>query len=150
MKRAEDTGDHFASHSDIGRGGTRIFLLTSFGLLLVGGLLVATQMTRTGASLPGPTGASAGRKEPQTNRIYEASMNFDLEDVGPFMRRVASKLDGLGASDVAALVSTVSTMEVDAERDWSFEVIHQGRTVSLVIRVFMDDVDAPNMYFFTT
>jgi hypothetical protein len=35
------------------------------------------------------------------------------------------------------------------ERRWHFDVIHEGRSVPLEIRAFMDDVEAPDMYFFT-
>ena len=41
-------------------------------------------------------------------------------------------------------------MAVDSEKSWDFDVVHTGQKVPLQIRVFMDDVEAPDVYFFTT
>lgn len=82
--------------------------------------------------------------------LTEASANFDLQNVEPFLLRVAAQVDGLGTEEVNVLVREVSAMSPDAEESWAFEVVYQGVVTPLHIRVFMDDVDAPDVYFFTS
>lgn len=81
--------------------------------------------------------------------LHEASMNFDLEDLEPFVRAMADKLDGFGSPDVDKVVAGVRSMAVDAEAEWRFSVRRDGRTVPLVVRVFLDDVDAPDLHLFS-
>ena len=84
------------------------------------------------------------------SEIHEASMNFDIENVEPFLRRVAQLIDGFGSNEVASVMSDIRRMNVDDEHDWMFAVTYDGRSIPLVLRVFMDDIDAPDLYFFTT
>lgn len=82
--------------------------------------------------------------------LTETSTNFDLEHVKPFLLRVSSLAEGLGPADINSLAKRVSAMPPDAEDSWDFEVIHRGVQTPLHIRVFMDDIDAPDVYFFTS
>lgn len=81
--------------------------------------------------------------------LHEASMNFDLEDLEPFLREMAGKLDGFGSRDVETIVKGVHSMAVDDEVEWRFSVRRDGRGVPLVVRVFLDDVDAPDLFLFS-
>jgi hypothetical protein len=40
-------------------------------------------------------------------------------------------------------------MRVDTERDWTVEVEYLGTQTRLRIHAFKDDVDAPDLYFFS-
>ena len=82
--------------------------------------------------------------------LAEASMNFDAELVAPFVERLSSLVTGLAAPQIAQVVDAIEDLGIDEERELIFEVLHQRRAVRLKIRVGMDDVDAPDLYFFTT
>ena len=80
-------------------------------------------------------------------REYEASMNFDLETVRPFLARLRDnrKLD----FDVEALARYAEQTELEDERELSLVVGFEGRRPTLRYGVFMDDIDAPDLYFFS-
>ena len=80
---------------------------------------------------------------------HEASMNFDLVGLEPFLLQVATGLEGLSREDVTTLTAEVREMDVEEEREWVFDVRHEGTPAKLRVRVFMDDVDAPDLYLFT-
>ena len=81
---------------------------------------------------------------------HEASMNFDMEGLEPFLKRLAQKVDGFGSVEIASVMRGVSEMAVDEERDWNFTVQHAGSSVPLRVHIFLDDVDAPDLHFFTS
>ena len=77
----------------------------------------------------------------------EASMNFDLKNVRPFLERLNSEA-GLGL-DVDKLNTFTRDTKVGEERSISLKVKFQGKEIGLEYRILMDDVDAPDLYFFT-
>jgi len=79
--------------------------------------------------------------------MFEASMNFDLDNVEPFMEQLEGQLK-LGLP-VAELVAFTRSTAVDDDRMKILSVRFRGETTSLDYRVFMDDVEAPDLYFFT-
>jgi hypothetical protein len=79
--------------------------------------------------------------------MFEASMNFDLEHVEPFLKQLDTEL-GLHLP-VAELVSMTGSTPVESEATKSISVTFGGNSVLLEYRVFMDDVAAPDLYFFT-
>jgi hypothetical protein len=81
--------------------------------------------------------------------LKEASMNFDLSDVQPFLQRLTQKLQLLTMEDIDRLSREIAAVPVEEERRWQFDVMHEGKTVPLKIRAFMDDVEAPDIFFFT-
>ncbi len=83
--------------------------------------------------------------------LSEASMNFDLDSLAPFLRRVSGQVDsGFGDAEISTLMAEVSAMAIDAEKQWNFSVVHGGHPTQLQVRVFMDDIEAPDVYFFTS
>jgi hypothetical protein len=102
-------------------------------------------------SLVGCTNTSTTTDGTQEAKVElkEASMNFDLADVQPFLRRLTQKLQLLTNDDIDRLSQEIAAVPVEEERRWNFDVMHQGKTVPLEIRAFMDDVEAPDLYFFT-
>jgi hypothetical protein len=92
----------------------------------------------------------AGSKPPgKARELAETSMNLNAPQVEPFIKRVAALVSGLGQREVAQVTHLVDALEVDEEGELLFEVRHAAHTVPLRVVVVMDDIDAPNLYFFT-
>ena len=82
--------------------------------------------------------------------MQESSMNFDMENVEPFLQMVSSLISsGFGGQEVAKVVAMAKQMGVDDERELEFRIQYDGKPAVLRVRVFMDDVDAPDLYFFS-
>lgn len=73
-------------------------------------------------------------------------MNFDMENVRPFLERVNSNLS-LGL-DVDKLVEFTESLEVGEEKRLEFSVQYNGQTLGMIYQVYMDDIDAPDLYLF--
>jgi hypothetical protein len=98
------------------------------------------------AGLCGPRGAAQQRVSP----LHEASANFDLEDVTPFLRRVVALVDsGFAAGDAKVLAARIAKQAVGSGHEYKYSVVAGGVRGPLLIRVLMDDADAPELYFFT-
>ena len=82
--------------------------------------------------------------------LTEASMNFDLDAVGPFLAGLTTLVEGFGDAEVRQLSEDIAGIPVESERSWDFMVRYQGVEVPLRVRAFMDDIDAPDLYFFTS
>jgi len=83
--------------------------------------------------------------------LFETSMNFDLDNVRPFLERLARLVpSGFRQSDIDRVVSFVASTSANQERDMRVELIIDGTATPLIVRVFMDDIDAPDLYFITT
>ena len=81
--------------------------------------------------------------------LEEASMNFDCEEVGPFLERLTSKLCILQAGDIDRLAREIAAVPVQRVGRWQFDVVYNQRHVPLEVRAAMEDVNAPDVYFFT-
>ncbi len=79
----------------------------------------------------------------------EASAGFDLDDVRPFLDKVRRKVKGMGKREINHLMARLQSLEPDEEETWCLPVVFRGREVELQIHLFMDDSDAPDLYFFT-
>jgi len=83
--------------------------------------------------------------------LVETSANFDMDNVGPFMERVSGVIpSGFGPAEVAQVVALAQGMEVNDEQVLTFNITFAGQPIQLYINVFLDDVDAPDVYFFST
>ena len=82
--------------------------------------------------------------------LHEASTNLDREQMTPLLVRIQGRVRGLPDSAVALIAREVSTMRPDDEREWVFSVEHRDARVPLHVRVFMDDIDAPDLYILTS
>ena len=77
---------------------------------------------------------------------YEASMNFDLENVIPFLNELESKFKfGLNVNELGKFTSSI---EIEKEDSLIVEITHSGEKTKMEFRVFMDDIDAPDLYLF--
>lgn len=91
--------------------------------------------------------ALVGLSACQASDRYEASMNFDQANVQPFLERLNANL---GVSlDTIALSEFVANTSVEHEQFQTISLQYQGKSVKLEFRVFKDDIDAPDLYFFS-
>lgn len=80
----------------------------------------------------------------------EASTNFDLEKVPAFLNQLSSLVEGLSSSEIEHFESALLRMRPGEERSFDFRVRHRDDETPLQIRVYMSDVDAPDVGFFTS
>ena len=89
-----------------------------------------------------PAGSGHGKLE-------EASMNFDLEDVEPLLVSVASRVQsGFSATDATNLAADIALLDVDDELTREYTVVLNGERMPLRVQAVMDDIEAPDVYFF--
>lgn len=78
----------------------------------------------------------------------EASANFDMDGLAEFLQKLPAIFDsGFGTEEVTMLLRGAQELPHDAEKTWTLQVTHQGRIQPLEVHVFMDDIEAPDVYF---
>lgn len=83
--------------------------------------------------------------------LEEFSANFDLVNVEPFLDRVSKLTDtGFGKEEIRQVTKTLSKMKPDEESDLEFSVTFEGHQEKIKLHLFLDDIDAPDLYFFTS
>jgi hypothetical protein len=81
--------------------------------------------------------------------LNEASMNFDAENVAPFLERVSPLVEsGFGAAEKKKVLDLLASLGIDDEKELSFPIRYAGKTSTMKVRIFLDDVGAPDLYFF--
>lgn len=81
----------------------------------------------------------------------ETSMNFDARDVGPFLNRLAAHTRFALPRDFAdAIVTALPELSLDQTRRWRVDGDFDGTAMVLEIEVIMDDVNAPDISFFSS
>ena len=81
--------------------------------------------------------------------LNEASMNFDAENVAPFLERVSPLVEsGFGVNEKKEVLALLASLQVDTEKELSFSIRYAGAKSTLKVRIFLDDVGAPDLYFF--
>ena len=79
----------------------------------------------------------------------ETSANFDSRKVRSFLKRLSALVDsGFGTAQVNALAREIRKMRRERSRQYVFQIGYQGANALLGIRAFMDDVEAPDLYFY--
>lgn len=87
-------------------------------------------------------------RRPQVTKLGEASMNFDIEGLADFVQRLPALIDdGLGAPEITRLMAEVRDMTHNEERVIDFPITWRGEPTTLLVTVFMDDDDAPDVEF---
>jgi hypothetical protein len=79
----------------------------------------------------------------------EASMNFDSEEVRPFLERLTARLFALQPCDIERLAREIIEVPVARVGRWHFDVVYDERSVPLEVRAAMEESAAPDVYFFT-
>ena len=81
---------------------------------------------------------------PAMNENHEASMNFDLEDVRPFLTELDSKFEfGL---EIDKMVKFAETIDVQKEGTILIQINSGQHTMTF--HVVMHDANAPDLYLF--
>ena len=81
--------------------------------------------------------------------MAEASGEFEIEQLQPFLERIAALVPfGFGDAEIAAVVALAQGMAVEDEETLDFSIRYAGADAALRITVFMDDLDSPGVYFF--
>ncbi len=76
---------------------------------------------------------------------YEASTEYDMEDVPEFLKLVCEKID----ADPKALENLIIDTDVEETKTYELQVKQLLRTSKLYFQIFMDDIDTPGLYFFS-
>jgi hypothetical protein len=72
----------------------------------------------------------------------------NVDDVKGFLQRVARHVDaGFGGAEIGRVTALLDAMQHDEERELSFSIRFDGDDSVFRIRVFMDDIDAPDICF---
>lgn len=80
--------------------------------------------------------------------VAEASSNFDSDTLAEFLPMLPPIFDaGFGTAEVAQIVRSVGELPLDAEKTLMFDVTHEGVAQCLEVHLFIDDIDAPDVYF---
>ena len=77
---------------------------------------------------------------------HEASMNFDLGDVKPFLEQLNRNLNL--DLEVDKLVTFTKNLSVGDEERVQVTVQFEGQKLDMIYQVYMDDIDAPDLYLF--
>jgi hypothetical protein len=97
---------------------------------------------------PAPVHLVKGKARPP-GTLVEWSVNLDLDDLADALGVVGSTVDtGLGAQEVAEVTAIVESLRPDQTRTFKFPVSRAGRDSEVWVEVFMDDVNAPDLYVY--
>ena len=77
---------------------------------------------------------------------HEASMGFDIEQVGPFLRGLSRKFKF--KLQVKAMEDFVYSIEVEQTKAVFVDIDDNGGKTAMHFEVFMDDENTPDIYFF--
>jgi hypothetical protein len=95
---------------------------------------------------PAPVHVVKGKSRPP-GTFVEWSVNLDVDDLADALVVLGSTVDtGLGALEVAEVIAVVESLRIDQTRTFKFPVSVVGRASEVWVGVFMDDVDAPDLY----
>ncbi len=95
-----------------------------------------------------PRAGGAGPPTPIDPALVEASSGFDRETVPAFLRRLVGLGVGFRRADARAVQRMVDDLDEDDERELRFDLVTDGGPEPLVVRAFLDDPDAVDLYFY--
>ena len=82
--------------------------------------------------------------------LEETSTNFDTENVLPFLRRIEPLFEaGFSDGEISQVQKMLENLKVEEEKELEFPIQYHGEKSVLQIKIFMDDVDSPDVYFYT-
>lgn len=92
--------------------------------------------------------------KPQTAKAppltSETSMNFDARDVRPFLTSLMNNPRfGLPAELPEFIADALADLPVDQTQRWKIDGDFDGAPVAIEIKAFMDDIEAPDISFFS-
>ena len=75
-------------------------------------------------------------------------MNFDQEGVGPFLNELSRSFTS--NLDADTLTKAIDSLPVNQTGNWEFAVTSGEKTERLVVVAFKDDIDAPDLAFYSS
>jgi hypothetical protein len=82
-------------------------------------------------------------------KLDETSVNFDLDQVQPFLRRIAGFISsGFGSIEISRFIKRVKKLKPDGSCPFVYPITFRGVACPFRIVVFMDDIDAPDLDFY--
>lgn len=89
--------------------------------------------------------------EIQDKNLEEASMNFDMDKVKPFLQRISPFIEsGFSKKEINQVQEKIEKMEPDNEYEVGrFDIVYRDKKTQLIINAFMDSPEAPDIYIFT-
>jgi hypothetical protein len=81
----------------------------------------------------------------------EASTDLTFAQVRPFLERLVPLIDsGFASSEIAEVDRMVRRLRLNQADGLEFPIEFAGKETTLIIEVFMDDIDTYAVYFLTT
>jgi hypothetical protein len=78
----------------------------------------------------------------------ETSTNFDMEQVEPLLEKIAGWIDsGFGEDEIQAIMKKLKRLKPDGCHEIVYVINYKDQRDPFRIHTFMDDVDAPDIYF---
>jgi len=78
-------------------------------------------------------------------------MNFDQEGVAPFLGILSQSFSSGFSSDQAdKLAAAIETLPVEQTGNWEYGVTVNGKPERVVVVAFKDDIDAPDLAFYSS
>lgn len=91
------------------------------------------------------------KKKPKQSKLHEFSTNFDVDAVRPFLERIQPLMaSGFSSGEIERVCQLIATLSHGQELMLEFQVRYAGEDTPLQIRVFMDDLAAPDVYFYSS
>ncbi|MGD6817689.1 hypothetical protein [Metabacillus sp. 84] len=83
--------------------------------------------------------------------LEEASMNFDIEYVTLFLKRIVLLIEsGFSETECKQVQNRLERMEHDEELEVGrFDIVYQKQKTTLIINAFMDSPESPDIYIYT-
>ncbi|MBT2701316.1 hypothetical protein J7E79_29100 [Bacillus sp. ISL-40] len=98
-------------------------------------------------------GGCSDTEEPkiQDKNLDEASMNFDMNNVKPFLQRISPLVEsGFSTKEINQVQENLEKMEPDDEYEVGrFDIVYRDKKTPIIIKAFMDSPEAPDVYIFT-
>ncbi|MBO9475357.1 hypothetical protein J7413_17550 [Shimia sp. R10_1] len=89
--------------------------------------------------------------KPPAPATSETSMNFDLQEVAPFLTQLGNNARFTFPAALAEEIAHgLQGMAVDETRRWKLTCDFDRQPILMEIEAFMDDIDAPDLTFFGT
>ena len=110
----------------------------------------ALKKLRKEAARNEPPGQSPLVPKEGVNHHAESSANFDAEYLLLFLARISKNLQGFEGKQIRRIEDHVFAAEVGDESIFDFEIIYKEEQTLLRIAIFMSDVDAPDVTFFSS
>jgi hypothetical protein len=83
--------------------------------------------------------------------LHESSTEFDLPDFPEFLRCLLPHITrGFGEREISRLATLAQNLSLNRERQSEFQLVFQGASTPLRVRLFRDDAESIGVYFFTS